>query len=60
MLAAVQAPIIMMAQNRQSFKDRLSARLDYEVNVKAGSEVAWLHTRLDRIEALLEPRVGES
>ena len=60
MLAAIQAPIIMMAQNRQSFKDRLSARLDYEVNVKAGSEVAWLHTRLDRIEALLEPRVGEA
>jgi uncharacterized membrane protein len=55
MLAAIQAPIIMMAQNRLSGKDRLSARLDYEVNVKAESEVAWLHKRLDRIEALLTP-----
>lgn len=54
MLAAIQAPIIMMAQNRQSDKDRVSARLDYEVNVKAESEVAWLHKRLDRIETLLE------
>jgi uncharacterized membrane protein len=53
MLAAIQAPIIMMAQNRLSDKDRVSARLDYEVNVKAESEVAWLHTRLDRIEKLL-------
>lgn len=56
MLAAVQAPIIMMAQNRQSYKDRIGARLDYEVNVKAESEVAWLHKRLDRIEALLTPK----
>jgi uncharacterized membrane protein len=55
MLAAIQAPIIMMAQNRQSDKDRVSARLDYEVNVKAESEVAWLHRRLDRIEELLKP-----
>jgi uncharacterized membrane protein len=54
MLAAIQAPIIMMAQNRQSDKDRVTARLDYEVNVKAESEVAWLHKRLDRIETLLE------
>lgn len=53
MLAAIQAPIIMMAQNRQSDKDRVSARLDYEVNVKAESEVAWLHKRLDAIEARL-------
>ena len=53
MLAAIQAPIIMMAQNRQSEKDRVTAGLDYEVNVKAESEVAWLHKRLDRIETLL-------
>ncbi len=56
MLAAIQAPIIMMAQNRLSDKDRVSARLDYEVNVKAESEVAWLHKRLDRIENLLEAK----
>jgi uncharacterized membrane protein len=54
MLAAIQAPIIMMAQNRQSEKDRLSARLDYEVNIKAENEVALLHARLERIEILLE------
>jgi uncharacterized membrane protein len=60
MLAAIQAPIIMMAQNRQAEKDRLTARLDYEVNVKAESEVAWLHTRLDRIEALLQTAKTES
>ena len=58
MLAAIQAPIIMMAQNRQSEKDRVGARLDYEVNVKAESEVAWLHKRLDRIETLLEAKKG--
>jgi uncharacterized membrane protein len=60
MLAAIQAPIIMMAQNRQADKDRVTARLDYEVNVKAESEVAWLHTRLDRIEKLLETEKATS
>ena len=35
MLAAIQAPIIMMSQNRQAYKDRLSAEHDYEVNLKA-------------------------
>jgi uncharacterized membrane protein len=60
MLAAIQAPIIMMAQNRQSEKDRISARLDYEINVKAESEVAWLHTRLDRIESLLKTVNGKT
>ncbi len=60
MLAAIQAPIIMMAQNRLSDKDRVSARLDYEVNVKAESEVAWLHRRLDRIETLLEAKKADS
>lgn len=56
MLAAIQAPIIMMAQNRQSQKDRITARLDYEVNVKAENEVAQLNHRLARIERLLEAR----
>jgi len=35
MLAAIQAPVIMMSQNRQSSKDRLAAAHDYEVNLKA-------------------------
>lgn len=53
MLAAIQAPIIMMSQNRQAAKDRLSAQLDYEVNVKAEAEVAQLHEKLDRISRQL-------
>lgn len=58
MLAALQAPIIMMSQNRQSAKDRLDAAHDYEVNLKAEVEIMALHEKLDRmrteqIEALL-------
>ena len=48
-LAALQAPVIMMSQNRQSAKDRLKADLDYEVNMKAELEVAQLHSKVDRI-----------
>ena len=47
MLAAIQAPIIMMSQNRQSQKDRLASQLDYEVNLKAELEVGQLHHKLD-------------
>ena len=43
MLASVQAPVIMMSQNRQASKDRLKGDLDYEVNLKAELEVAQLH-----------------
>ena len=46
-LAAVQAPIILMSQNRQSEKDRLSAEHDYEVNLKAELEIMLLHDKLD-------------
>ncbi|MFD1107549.1 DUF1003 domain-containing protein [Sphingobium olei] len=49
MLAALQAPIIMMSQNRQAAKDRLEARLDYETNVRAESEIAALHDKMDRL-----------
>lgn len=48
-LAAIQAPVIMMSQNRQSSKDRLKADLDYDVNLKAELEVAQLHTKFDRM-----------
>ena len=48
-LAALQAPVIMMSQNRQSQKDRLKADLDYEVNLKAELEVAQLHNKMDRL-----------
>ena len=48
-LAALQAPVIMMSQNRQASKDRLKADLDYEINLKAELEVAQLHNKMDRI-----------
>ena len=48
-LAALQAPVIMMSQNRQASKDRLKADLDYEVNLKAELEVAQLHNKIDKI-----------
>lgn len=47
MLAAVQAPIILMSQNREADKDRLSAEHDYEVNLKAELEIMALHEKLD-------------
>lgn len=46
-LAAIQAPIIMMSQNRQEAKDRLQAENDYRVNLKAELEVRHLHAKLD-------------
>ena len=48
-LASVQAPVIMMSQNRQAAKDRLKADLDYEINLKAELEVAQLHNKVDRL-----------
>ncbi len=48
-LAALQGPVIMMSQNRQSAKDRLKADLDYQVNLKAELEVAQLHGNIDRV-----------
>ncbi len=47
MLAAIQAPIIMMSQNRKAFKDRLTAEHDYEVNLKAELEIMALHEKMD-------------
>lgn len=45
MLAAIQAPIIMMSQNRQGMRDRFEAAKDYEVNLKAELEVLSLHEK---------------
>jgi len=50
MLAAVQAPIILMSQNRQAYKDRLSAEHDYEVNLKAELEIISLHEKIDSLK----------
>ncbi len=49
MLAAVQAPVILMSQNRQAAKDRVAAEHDYEVNLKAELEVRLLHEKLDEL-----------
>jgi uncharacterized membrane protein len=49
MLASLQAPIIMMSQNRQTAKDRLHAEHDYEVNLKAEIEIRTLHEKLDQL-----------
>ena len=46
-LAALQAPVIMMSQNRQAARDRLNAEHDYEVNLKAEVEIRGLHEKLD-------------
>lgn len=48
-LAAIQAPIIMMSQNRQEERDRLRAMHDYQVNLKAEIEVRHLHQKVDHI-----------
>ncbi len=47
MLAAIQAPIIMMSQNRQAERDRFMAAKDYEINLKAEIEVLALHHKID-------------
>jgi len=49
MMAAVQAPIIMMSQNRQAAKDRIDATHDYEVNLKAELEIMALHQKIDAL-----------
>lgn len=60
MLAAIQAPVIMMSQNRQDTKDRLRSELDYDVNRRAESEIQslsqklnLLHEKLDDLEDLV-------
>ncbi|MCL4458967.1 MAG: DUF1003 domain-containing protein [Chloroflexi bacterium] len=47
LLAGIQAPVIMMSQNRQEAKDRLRAEHDYEVNLKAEIEIEQLHAKMD-------------
>ncbi|HEX9103196.1 MAG TPA: DUF1003 domain-containing protein [Polyangia bacterium] len=58
MLAALQAPIIMMSQNRQDAKDRVRSEADYRVNVRAMVEIAELHEKLDRFRG--ELRLAET
>lgn len=56
MLASIQAPIILMSQNRQSEQDRLNAEHDYEVNLKAELEIMLLH---EKVDLLREGQWGE-
>ena len=55
MLAAIQAPVIMMSQNRQDTKDRLRGELDYEVNRRAAAEIQGLARKLN----LLGEKMGD-
>jgi CRP/FNR family cyclic AMP-dependent transcriptional regulator len=55
MLAAVQAPVIMMSQNRQDAKDRLRSELDFNVNVRAESEIQGLARKLN----ILGDKIGD-
>ena len=55
MLAAVQAPVIMMSQNRQDKKDRLRSELDFDVNRRAHSEIQGLANKMN----LLADRIGD-
>jgi uncharacterized membrane protein len=59
MIAAIQAPIIMMSQNRQSAKDRAAAEHDYVVNLRAELEIMLLHDKLDSLRDIdLATRIG--
>jgi uncharacterized membrane protein len=48
-LAAIQAPVIMMSQNRQEAKDRLRSEHDYRINLKAELEIRHLHEKIDHL-----------
>lgn len=54
MLAAVQAPIIMMSQNRQGARDRLDAEIDHEVNVRAEMAIQDVINRIEILETKLD------
>ncbi len=58
MLAAIQAPVIMMSQNRQEAHDRLRAEHDYEVNLKAEIEIQQINQKLDALLERLERPPG--
>lgn len=59
-IAAVQAPIIMMSQRRQESRDRMRARSDYQVNLKAELEIRLLHEKIDHLIAREWQRLEEA
>ena len=54
MLASIQAPVIMMSQNRQDAKDRVRGELDYAVNRRAESEIQALSRKLNQLGEKME------
>jgi uncharacterized membrane protein len=63
MLAAIQAPVILMSQNRHAAKDRIAARHDYEVNLRTQLEIIRLQRRVDRLLerfGRVEARLGDA
>jgi uncharacterized membrane protein len=59
MIAAIQAPILMMSQNREAARDRLEAEIDHEVNVRAEIAIRQLDERLSSIESILRSSLLE-
>ncbi|MBI2146689.1 DUF1003 domain-containing protein [Candidatus Woesearchaeota archaeon] len=55
-LAAIQAPIILMTQNRQAERDRINARYDYAINRKAEREIQTLQRDVDEIKKMMRKR----
>ena len=55
-LAAIQAPIILMSQNRTVQKDRIQIKYDYAVNKKAEKEIQQIKVKLDKIEEMIKKR----
>jgi len=58
MLAAIQAPVIMMSQNRQDTKDRLRGELDYDVNRRAASDIQGLARKLNLLDEKIDDVSG--
>jgi uncharacterized membrane protein len=58
MLAAIQAPVIMMSQNRQDTKDRLRGELDYDVNRRAASDIQGLSRKLNLLDEKFDDALG--
>jgi uncharacterized membrane protein len=54
MLAAIQAPVIMMSQNRQDSRDRLRAELDFDVNKRAESEIQGVSRKMSMLDQKMD------
>ena len=59
-LAAIQAPVIMMSQNRQEEKDRLRAELDYQINLKAELEIQQLNQKIEQLIQVEWKKISEA